>query len=80
MVKITKDYEFTGPGGNKVTLSDMFDGRRQLITLTQRGLSHAETDRRVRDGWLVQAMQDRYTERERQTINEALSLLQRLSE
>jgi len=30
MVKITKDYEFTGPGG-KVTLSDIFDGRRQLL-------------------------------------------------
>lgn len=59
---------------------DPDDGRRQLITLTQRGRGHAESDRRVRDEWLVQAMQDRYTERERQVINEALSLLQRLTD
>jgi DNA-binding MarR family transcriptional regulator len=59
---------------------DPDDGRRQLIALTGRGLSHAESDRRVLDGWLVQAIQDRYTERERQIINEALSLLQRLTD
>jgi len=30
MVEITKDYEFEGPGG-KVSLLDLFDGRRQLL-------------------------------------------------
>src|SRR6185437_15244392 len=55
------------------------DGRRQLITLTPQGRRRAESGRKVREEWLIKAMQDNYTERERQVINEALSLLERIT-
>jgi DNA-binding MarR family transcriptional regulator len=59
---------------------DPDDGRRQLITLTTVGRKHAENDRKVRDEWLVRAMQDSYTEAERRIINEALTLLERITD
>jgi DNA-binding MarR family transcriptional regulator len=59
---------------------DPEDGRRQLITLTTVGRKHAENDRKVREEWLVRAMQDRYTEPERRVINAALTLLERITD
>ncbi|WP_156686228.1 MarR family winged helix-turn-helix transcriptional regulator [Mycobacterium sp. Marseille-P9652] len=59
---------------------DPHDGRRQLIALTAAGRRRAESDRKVRDEWLARAMEDRYTERERQVINDALALLARLDD
>jgi len=59
---------------------DPDDGRRQLIALSTLGRRRAQSDRKVRDEWLVRAMQDRFTERERQVINEALTLLGRLND
>jgi DNA-binding MarR family transcriptional regulator len=63
-----------------VRTPDPEDGRRQLIALTAPGRRHAENDRRVREEWLVRAMQDRYSEPERRVINEALTLLERLND
>jgi DNA-binding MarR family transcriptional regulator len=59
---------------------DPDDGRRQLIMLTTEGRCRAESDRKLRDDWLVRALQERYTERERRVIVDALALLDRLTD
>jgi DNA-binding MarR family transcriptional regulator len=59
---------------------DPDDGRRQVISLTTAGRRRAENDRQVREEWLARAMQERYSERERRVILDALSLLQRLTD
>ncbi|MGB7144258.1 MAG: MarR family transcriptional regulator [Mycobacterium sp.] len=59
---------------------DPDDGRRQMISLTAAGRRRAESDRQVREEWLGRAMQERYSEWERGVINDALSLLQRLTD
>src|SRR5258707_947066 len=58
---------------------DPDDGRRQLVTLTEAGLAHVEGNRQAREEWLARAFQDRYTEEERRTVIDALTLLERLS-
>jgi DNA-binding MarR family transcriptional regulator len=59
---------------------DPEDGRRQLVTLTETGRERIEDNRQVREEWLARAFEDRYTERERRTILDALALMERLSE
>jgi DNA-binding MarR family transcriptional regulator len=59
---------------------DPEDGRRQVVSLTKAGRERAESDRQVREEWLARAMQQRYSERERRIILDALSLLERLTE
>lgn len=59
---------------------DPDDGRRQLVTLTEGGRARVEGNRQVREEWLARAFQDRYTEEERQTVLDALALLERLSQ
>lgn len=59
---------------------DPEDGRRQVISLTAAGRRRAESDRRVREEWLARAIQERYSERERRVILDALSLLERLTD
>src|SRR5271168_5412658 len=56
---------------------DSEDGRRQVISLTETGLQRAESDRQVREEWLARAIHERYSESERRTILDALSLLER---
>ena len=59
---------------------DPEDGRRQLISLTTAGRRRAESHRQVREEWLARAIQERYSERERRVILDALSLLERLTD
>jgi DNA-binding MarR family transcriptional regulator len=59
---------------------DPEDGRRQVVSLTGQGRRRAESDRQARQEWLARAIQERYSERERHVILEALSLLERLTE
>lgn len=59
---------------------DPDDGRRQLISLTAAGRRRAESNRQGREEWLARALHERYSERERRTILDALSLLERLIE
>jgi DNA-binding MarR family transcriptional regulator len=58
---------------------DPDDGRRQLISLSDAGRKTLEDGERAGEEWLVQALQERLGEQERQTVIEAMALLERLT-
>ena len=58
---------------------DPDDGRRQLLSLSTAGRDLLDDKRRASEEWLARALQDRCTEPERQTLIEALALLERLT-
>ena len=59
---------------------DPTDGRRQLISLTDAGVAHAENHIGAREEWLARVLQDRLTEDERRVVRHAMALLNRLAE
>nr|WP_296066045.1 MarR family transcriptional regulator [uncultured Actinoplanes sp.] len=59
---------------------DPADGRRQLVSLTKAGRERIAGSRRAREEWLARAFAEDFTEGQRQTILEALSLLDTLVE
>ncbi|MFK0115524.1 MarR family winged helix-turn-helix transcriptional regulator [Streptomyces sp. NPDC090994] len=58
---------------------DPDDGRRQLVILTDAGRARVDGDRELRGEWLAHAFQDRCSEEERQTVLDALAVLERLT-
>jgi DNA-binding MarR family transcriptional regulator len=59
---------------------DPTDGRRQLMTLSESGLGFVHVSRQARDEWLARALEERYSDAERDVIVEALELLARLTQ
>ncbi|WP_042406016.1 MarR family winged helix-turn-helix transcriptional regulator [Streptacidiphilus carbonis] len=58
---------------------DPDDGRRQLLSLSEDGQAFLADKRRAGEEWLSRSLEDRCTEAERQTVIEAMALLDRLS-
>jgi DNA-binding MarR family transcriptional regulator len=59
---------------------DIRDRRRTLIELTDDGRRVLAEDRRRREGWLAQAIQEGFSAEEQAVLNEAIPLLARLTE
>lgn len=59
---------------------DPADGRRALIELTDRGRQTLGEDRRQREGWLIQAITDGFSEQEQRALAQSVSLLRRLAD
>lgn len=59
---------------------DPADGRRALLDLTDQGRQTLEADRRQRDGWLIQAISEGFSEQEQEALAQAVPLLTRLAE
>jgi DNA-binding MarR family transcriptional regulator len=59
---------------------DPRDGRRALVALTATGRATLEQERRRREGWLAEALEERLSPDEQQVIERAVGILRRLAE
>ncbi|HWD65307.1 MAG TPA: MarR family transcriptional regulator [Solirubrobacteraceae bacterium] len=60
--------------------SDERDGRRILVGLTKEGRETLTRDRAVREGWLASTLAEHFSESDLRVLEEAVTLLRRLSE
>jgi DNA-binding MarR family transcriptional regulator len=59
---------------------DPADGRRALLELTEAGRATLQEDRARREGWLAGALEESFTDEEREVLDQAVRLLSRLAE
>ncbi|HEX4189261.1 MAG TPA: MarR family transcriptional regulator [Solirubrobacteraceae bacterium] len=59
---------------------DPTDGRRALLELTDDGHSTLQAERRHREGWLIGAITDGFSEQEQRALARAVPLLRRLAD
>jgi DNA-binding MarR family transcriptional regulator len=59
---------------------DPHDRRRALVELTDAGLDALQAERREREGWLAQAIEQDLSPQEQAVLAEAVDLLRRLAE
>jgi DNA-binding MarR family transcriptional regulator len=57
---------------------DPADGRRVLVSLTASGIATLDEDRHKREGWIALAIDAELSEHDREVLEEAIGLLQRL--
>ena len=77
MAQIVSELE---AGGLLSRRPDPTDGRRALIELTDLGRRTLEAERRQREGWLIGAMAENFSDREQQALARAVALLRRLAD
>ena len=59
---------------------DPADGRSALLELTEAGRAELREDRGRREGWLAEALEENFSDEEREALDEATRLLARLAE
>lgn len=59
---------------------DENDKRKSVVSLTEKGTQHLHENRRIKEEWLVQAMEKVFSPEELKLIEAFLPLLQRLAE
>lgn len=77
MAQTVTDLETTGLVARH---PDPHDRRRALVSLTPAGRHALETDRRHREGFLAEGIENDLTAAEQRTLRDAVALLRRLAE